>query len=409
MSERASALWSWPSTQQIAGAITGRDASAFAAAWAEAAPMLEAHLAEQRLVLAGGAGFIARQTLDALLPFEPAEVLLLDANENGLAEVVRSLRSSDAVPSATRLSTVLADVCGPELPRALAQFDPVDVLMTFSAVKHVRSERDDASILRMFEVNVGGAVRLADDSGAEEGTAVFAVSTDKAVAPASLMGASKNLMEQVLLGSYPSVTLTRFANVALSTGSLLDSWQRRLAAGEPLAVPADTWRFFVTPQEAGQLCLLASVAPAGSIVVPVADLLPETLLEDAAERFLECFGLRAEFVESRGDGDRLGSAGARAGAAGGRYPVVVTPRDSAGEKRNEAFVEAGAVAQPWLQGLLRVQRHVDAAGALAVMGWLRERAADPAVPILGPQFDEMLAAAVPGFSHVSGASLDERA
>lgn len=404
-------MWSWSITQQIAEAITGREASAFAAAWGAASQRLGAFVSGRRLVLAGGAGFIARQTLDALLPFEPAEVSLLDIDENGLAEAVRALRSADAVPTATRLRTVLADVCGPELPRAFAQMWPVDALMVFSAVKHVRSERDDASVLRMFEVNVGGAMRLADAAGARDGTAVLAVSTDKAVAPSSLMGASKNLMEQALLGSYPSVRLTRFANVALSTGSLLDSWRHRLAAGQPLAVPADTWRFFVTPQEAGQLCLLAAVAPPGSIVVPEAELLAQTRLEDAAEAFLGCLGLRAEFVHSLGEAERLLAAGGGEGGGGFSqpYPVVVTPRNTAGEKRSEAFLEAEAIAEPWLKGLLRVARDADAAGALAVMAWLRERTADPRLPIRGAEFDAMLTAAVPGFNHVTGGSLDDRA
>lgn len=407
MSDLRSAAWSSPTTQQIAEAITGRGTSAFATAWDQAAQMLGTRFAGRRLALAGGAGFIARQTLDAVLLFEPAEVLLLDSNENGLAEVVRALRSADRVPGATRLSTVLADVCGAELPRAFAQFGSVDELMVFSAVKHVRSERDDASVLRMFEVNVGGAIQLADAVDANGGTSVFAVSTDKAVAPASLMGASKNLMEQVLLGSYPGVRITRFANVALSTGSLLDSWRRRIAAGEPLAVPTDTWRFFVTPQEGGQLCLLAAMAPEGSIVVPQADLLPEIRLEDAADAFLGCFGLEAEFVDSVREAERLLAWGS-SGAAGGRYPVVLTPRDTAGEKRNETFVEAGAVVRPWLDGLLRVHREVHPGGAFAVLEWLRARAADPQLPIRGPEFDALLADSVPGFTHVSGGSLDDR-
>jgi nucleoside-diphosphate-sugar epimerase len=330
---------------------------------------------------------------------------LLDANENGLAEAVRALRSGGLLSQSTNLRTVLVDAAGPEIPRALRQIGRTDALMVFMAVKHVRSERDDVSALRMFDVNVGGAHRLAEAAGAPGGTPVFAVSTDKAVAPASLMGASKNLMEQVLLGSYPRVSLTRFANVAFSTGSLLDSWRRRLASGEALPVPADTWRYFVTPKEAGQLCVLAAAAQPGEIVVPAPDLLPETLLEEAAERFLGCYGLRAEFVDSLADASGVLSAGTN---AAGRYPVLVTPRDTAGEKRNESFVEAGVVVRPWHRELLTVRREVDAQRALSVLHWLQQRAADPHLPVLGPQFDALLAEAIPGFQHTTGGSLDDR-
>jgi len=409
MAERALPLtgpWLGPTRQQLAEAITGRAYSAFDRPWGQEARSIRQRFYGRRVILAGGAGFIAQEALGALLQCEPAEVVLLDANENGLAEAVRAVRSSELLPPSTRLRTVLVDVCGPELPRMFAQIGQVDALMVFSAVKHVRSERDDVSALRMFGVNVGAAQRLAEAAGARDGTPVFAVSTDKAVAPASLMGASKNLMEQLLLGLYPSVTLTRFANVAFSTGSLLDSWQRRLASREALPVPADTWRFFVTPREAGQLCVLAAVAPPGSIVVPAPDLLPEIRLEEAAERFLSCYGLRAEFVDSIADASALLAA-----ALGGtdRYPVLVTALDTAGEKRNESFVEAGAVVQPWHRELLTVRREVDAAGALSVLRWLGERIADSQLPVLGSQFDAVLGEAIPGFRHTSGGSLDDRA
>ena len=177
----------------------------------------------------------------------------------------------------------------------------------FAAAKHVRTERDPVSVLQMLNVNINGTLRSVEAvmSGNPEAR-VFVVSTDKAADPASLMGASKRLMEMVILGSYPQATTTRFANVAFSSGSLLESWLLRLARRQVLPVPADTRRFFVSPQESGQLCAIASAAPPGGVVVPEPGLIGSVDLLDA---LLAGSGLpRGEGVSHRRD---VGQGGGR--------------------------------------------------------------------------------------------------
>ncbi|MBM3566841.1 MAG: NAD-dependent epimerase/dehydratase family protein, partial [Alphaproteobacteria bacterium] len=238
--------------------ILGRSRSLFADDVAANAAFLKAAINGARILVIGAAGSIGAAFVKQLAAFNPASLHLVDIDENDLVELVRDLRSSPLnLPPDFR--TVTADFAGPEFLRYARENAPYDVLANFSALKHVRAERDVYSLARMIEVNVAALDRCLGQSDGLGFKRVFSVSTDKCVRPANLMGASKNLMEKVLFsrgGSFIA-TSARFANVAFSAGSLLEGFERRLAKGQPIAGPSDVKRYFISHEEAAQLCLLA--------------------------------------------------------------------------------------------------------------------------------------------------------
>lgn len=389
----------------LAALVADRDASFLAHATAQAHADLVERFQGRRVVVLGAAGFIATQTIRPLLGLNPAYVALVDISENGLAEAVRSIRSGDLASPSTTVEPWLIDISRPSLDRLLEELGSVDVVLNFAAIKHVRSERDLPSLLRMLEVNVLGSHRAARAfRTAHPEAPQFLVSTDKAADPANFMGASKRAMELAAAAADPSVTTARFANVAFSSGSLLESWLIRLENGQPLAVPRDTWRYFVTPQEAGEICLLGSVAPPGSIVVP--DFTEDSLvaLTKALDVVLDHVGLTALPVESVAAGlSQLAAADDR------RWPVLTTPRDTAGEKQAEIFLGAAEGAEEWVEGLRRLP--VGHAGPTVedllerISHWVE----NPLTVTLR-EVHSAMAAAVPNFEHIgSEARLDDRA
>lgn len=384
----------------LARAVTGREGSVFAPALAGMSEVAATYRGS-RILITGGAGFIGGQTLRLLLALEPAKVVVADTWENGLAELVRDLRSEGAVRPGTVLEPRLVDVTGPLLTRLVHDDGPFDAVLAFAAAKHVRTERDPVSALHMLNVNVNGTYRaLAAAAAVNPECRLFMVSTDKAADPSSLMGASKRVMEEYVRGAFPDVTTTRFANVAFSSGSLLESWVIRLGRGHVLPVPADTTRFFVRPLEAGQLCLLASLAPPGSVVVPSAGTVETVELAVALERVLAVLGLPWRHVtEAEAVGQVADHSSVR---------VLVTARDTAGEKAAETFVGADEHQVPWHPGVDIIAPTPPRPECAEVARWIET--AVHALP--GPDVEEIVArvaAAVPEFHHVTSANrLDDR-
>ncbi|HYN36485.1 MAG TPA: polysaccharide biosynthesis protein, partial [Actinomycetota bacterium] len=319
---------------------------------------------------------------------------------------VRALRSSGSVPAGVVLEPRLVDVTGPMIDRLCVDEGPFDVILGFAAAKHVRTERDAVSVLQMLNVNINGTLRSVQAVVSQNpDAAVFVVSTDKAADPASLMGASKRLMEMVVLGSYPHATTTRFANVAFSSGALLESWLIRLARRQVLPVPADTRRYFVSPEESGQLCAIASVAPAGGVVVPQPGLVGSVELLDALLAVLDSIGVRATVINE-------GSVREGAGEleiSEDRWPVLLTTRDTAGEKGAEVFVGERESARTWLPGLELIDSDFDAAEALEVAHWISRQFEDPVPGASLDEIEERMAKSIPNMQHVAGsARLDDR-
>jgi len=328
----------------LAKLATGRDDCLFTEDCISHSQLLRERLDGARVLAIGAAGSIGSATVRELAQFSLRCIHVVDHDENGLAELVRDLRGAGMVAKWRELRLLPLDFGSPIMQRFLVEDGRYDLVVNFAAVKHVRSEKDTCSALHLLETNVVKHADLIcwlhDTSPA---ASYFAVSTDKAANPVNLMGASKRLMEHVVfsdeLNCLPRATSARFANVAFSNGSLLQGWELRLAKRQPLSVPRETRRYFVSEREAGQLCLLASAyAPHRHIVVPRLD--PELhlrRLEDIARAYLRHRGYDAvDCTDLEWAVGNLASLSAR-----GSYPLVLTPLDTEGEKPFEEFVGTG--------------------------------------------------------------------
>lgn len=332
--------------------VVGRRESFFAADMDAASAELAEAIRGARVLVIGGAGSIGTETLKCLLGFGPRTVHVVDHNENGLAELVRALRSSGEPLRVEELLALPFDYGSAPFARwYAARTADYDHILNFAALKHVRSEKDPYSILAMLDTNVAKLERLSRlVSGGSGLKRLFCVSTDKAANPSSMMGATKRLMEHALFSpviGWPegaAVTSARFANVALSNGSLLQSWQMRLARRQPMACPENCRRYFVTLGESGHLCTLAGFLGADRhIMIPTLDLEAHlVLLQEVAAHFLASMGYEPWFTHD--ESAALGEVERR--AAIGQWPVLLTPLDTAGEKPYEEFVAEGEVALP---------------------------------------------------------------
>ena len=421
-----------PRIERIAQAVTGRHESLFAKDVAAAAAELKALLDGKRVLLVGAAGSIGSATLMELLQVAtPKTVAVLDPNENNLAELVRSIRNLSQ-PFTGELIVQPLDYGSALTAMFLDEQPPFDVIFSFAALKHVRSERDHFSTVRMLEVNLLKADyflatlrRRTENARAR----IFFVSTDKAANPVGIMGASKRAMEALLWAHTQSdepicealipgaqrlshVTTARFANVAFSDGSLPWAFLQRLEKNQPLAAPGDIRRYLVTPREAGQLCLLAGAATShGQVVIPRLDPAKDMAsFVDIASATLRDVGLIP--VICADPATALGSVAAE--RAQGRYPVLVTTSDTSGEKEIEEFVAKGEQDQQHPRGFKRLAvipapsrsdltalRHLLAVLDRAVHA--RDQRDLPTKADLA----EALAGVVPGFHHrETGKSLD---
>lgn len=324
--------------------VTGRKLSLFDDDFERASSMIAAIVNGKRALIVGGGGSIGSTTTKLLFDFKPAAVHVVDQSENYLAELVREIRSQPQRVRSVDFRTFPVDYGSPIMARLLADLEPYDLVLNFAAIKHVRSEKDIYALLQMIDTNLVKHFRfkkwLKQFGHADS---YFAVSTDKAANPMSLMGASKRLMEDLIFDvdftEGQRVTSVRFANVAFSNGSLLQGWTQRLLHRQPLAAPRATRRYFVSHREAGQLCILAAFrAPNGHLLFPRFDAQHELqLLEDVAGRLLAAYGLKPEFF----DEEVLASKNLEQLAAAGRWPILLTALDTSGEKAYEEFVGIG--------------------------------------------------------------------
>ena len=252
----------------IADSVTFRPVSMFAADIEANKEKLTEEIKGKKVCVIGGAGSIGSSFIKAVLRFEPRSVMVVDLNENGLAELVRDVRSTQGlyVPDEFRCYTL--NFADPIFERIFREEKGFDIVANFSAHKHVRSEKDRYSVQALIENNDIKAKKLMDLLKVYPPKHFFCVSTDKAANPVNIMGASKRIMEDLVMAynKYFKVTTARFANVAFSNGSLPDGWIHRLQKKQPLVAPSDVKRYFVSPEESGQICMLACILGRGGEV-----------------------------------------------------------------------------------------------------------------------------------------------
>ena len=288
------------------------------------------------VLVIGGAGTIGSSYIKALLRYKPSKLVVADINENGLTELVRDCRSRPDISLPKDFKSYPVNFGDPVFDKIFTQEAPFDIVANFAAHKHVRSEKDVYSIQAMIDNNVLKAKKLLDLLLEYPPQHFFCVSTDKAANPVNIMGASKKLMEEVILAYSDSLNITtaRFANVAFSNGSLLAGFIERVMKQQPLSCPSDVKRYFVSPQESGEICLSACVlGESGDIFFPKLD--PEKDLvhfADIAVAFLEQLGFQADICSSESE--------AREKAASlhsNKYPVYFFASETSGEKLFEEF------------------------------------------------------------------------
>lgn len=325
----------------ISDHVTHRPMSMFAAdIEANNAALFDA-IHGKRACVIGGAGSIGSSFIKALLRFAPAQLIVVDLNENGLAELTRDLRSSYGLEMPADYRTYTLDFASPIFERIFREEKGFDIVANFSAHKHVRSERDKYSVQALIENNDIKAKRLMDLMMEYQPKHFFCVSTDKAANPVNIMGASKRILEDLIMAYsvYYHVTTARFANVAFSNGSLPDGWMHRLHKKQPLVAPYDVKRYFVSPEESGQICLLACVlGKSGEVFFP--KLGEEQMLTFSAicDAFVAANGLSKQELNSDDEAKRIAHEMADDEK---NYPVVYTASNTTGEKAYEEFYIPG--------------------------------------------------------------------
>lgn len=397
---------------ELSRLTTGRNTSLFADDVKARDADIRSAIAGKRILVTGGAGSIGGATIELLFPYAPAAVHVIDLAENGLVELVRDFRSRAQPLIRGEFRLLPIDYGSAATQRLLQSEKTYDLVLHFAAHKHVRSEKDVPSVIQMLDTNVIKMNRFTGwlrEYG--HGKRYFAVSTDKAANPTSLMGASKRFMEHVLFSAAnhgSRVTSTRFANVAFSNGSLLQGFLYRLSRRQPLAVPREVRRYFVSSREAAEICLLsAGAAEPGHITFPRLD--PEEHLRplvDIAVSLLQYLGLKPSFY----DDEASACAATEAELNRDHYPVLLTPLDTSGEKPYEEFVAIDETPAPTKFAALGALRYVPAPVPLdPVLTFLDRIATDASMPLEKSEIARQIASVVPGFRHIeTGRNLDDR-
>jgi FlaA1/EpsC-like NDP-sugar epimerase len=302
---------------------------------------LSQEIKDKSICVIGGAGSIGSSFIKAILQFEPKSMVVVDLNENGLAELVRDVRSTEGmyVPEEFRCYTL--NFADPIFERILREENGFDIVANFSAHKHVRSEKDRYSVQALIENNDIKAKKLMDLLKIYPPKHFFCVSTDKAANPVNIMGASKRIMEDLVMAynKYFKVTTARFANVAFSNGSLPDGWLHRIQKKQPLAAPSDVKRYFVSPEEAGQICMLACIlGRGGEVFFPKLGQEQMLTFSSICDDFLKAIGVHKKQCATDNEARRYAN---NMSYDSNCYPVVYFQSDTTGEKAYEEFYVPG--------------------------------------------------------------------
>ena len=333
----------------ISDSVTFRPVSMFAADIEANKDTLTREIKGKKVCVIGGAGSIGSSFIKAVLRFEPGSVVVVDLNENGLAELVRDVRSTEGlfVPDEFRCYTL--NFADPIFERIFREEKGFDIVANFSAHKHVRSEKDRYSVQALIENNDIKAKKLMDLLTVYPPKHFFCVSTDKAANPVNIMGASKRIMEDLVMAynKYFKVTTARFANVAFSNGSLPDGWIHRLQKMQPLAAPSDVKRYFVSPEESGQICMLACIlGNGGEVFFPKLGEDQMLTFSSICDDFVKAQGFEKDPCTTDEEAKRKAAAlnngqWSMVNGQSLKYPTVYFKSDTTGEKAYEEFYVPG--------------------------------------------------------------------
>lgn len=317
--------------------ITGRAQSMFLADIDAHRDELRAAIAGKRVLVIGGAGTIGSSYIRALLPFGPAQLVVVDLSENGLTELTRDLRSTCGMFVPEDYRTYPISFADPVFAKVFKNNGGFDIVANFSAHKHVRSEKDAYSVQALLENNVLRARGLLEMLVERPPEHFFCVSTDKAANPVNIMGASKRVMEDMIMAYSDrfKVTTARFANVAFSNGSLLAGFLERLMKKQPLSAPNDVKRYFVSPEESGQICMLACMlGRSREIFFPKLGEEQMKTFSTIADAFLQSLGYEVKTCTSEEEARQFAAAMPDDSKV---YPVYYFASDTTGEKSFEEF------------------------------------------------------------------------
>ncbi|MBC6681088.1 polysaccharide biosynthesis protein [Zhenpiania hominis] len=323
--------------QFISKHITKRSESMFSIDIDNNCSHLSQKIKDRTVLVIGGAGSIGSSFIKAILPFQPASLVVVDTNENALAELTRDLRSTKDMYMPDDYITYPMDFISPVFEKMFRKRDGFNIVGNFSAHKHVRSEKDIYSVEALLQNNVLHAKILLDLLAEYPPEEYFCVSTDKAANPVNIMGASKRIMEDVIFSysdKFP-VKTARFANVAFSNGSLPAGFLARLQKFQPLSAPSDVRRYFVSPEESGQICMLACILGNNrEIFFPRFEEEQMMTFDKIATALLHEHGY--EVLQCDSDMEAIDKAQELRNGSH-QYPVHFSKSDTSGEKAYEEF------------------------------------------------------------------------
>jgi FlaA1/EpsC-like NDP-sugar epimerase len=316
--------------------LVGRESELFNEDVNENSVHLQRLVEDSRFLVIGGSGSIGQAVTREIFKRDPKALHVVDISENNMVELVRDLRSTVGYGTG-EFKTFAVDCGSVEFEALMKAEGPYDYVFNLSALKHVRSEKDPYTLMRMIMVNVFNTVktlRMAKEMGAKK---YFCVSTDKAANPVNMMGASKRIMEMFLMRESltQEISMARFANVAFSDGSLLHGFNQRFTKKQPFSAPNDVRRYFVTPQESGELCLLSGLLGNNrDIFFPkLSEKLHLITFSEIAVRYLSERGYEPYECESEDEArDRAEEL-----IANKQWPCYFFKSDTTGEKDFEEF------------------------------------------------------------------------
>ena len=297
---------------------------------------LKLEVSQSKFLVLGGAGTIGQAVTKEIFKRNPLKLHVVDISENNLVELVRDIRSSFGYIDGD-FKTYALDIGSLEYDAFIQMDGEYDYVLNLSALKHVRSEKDPFTLMRMIDVNILNTIKTINQAIKFRAKKYFCVSTDKAANPVNMMGGSKRIMEMFLMqkSKYISISTARFANVAFSDGSLLHGFEQRLKKFQPLAAPSDIKRYFVVPQESGELCLMSCIfGDNRDIYFPkLEEGLHLITFSEIAERYLEQRGYQSYLVkdedEARSRVEELMKEN--------KWPCLFSASNTTGEKGFEEF------------------------------------------------------------------------